>query len=1064
MRRHVPSEPDDLDLDARDLAKAAARRAGLSLEEWAATVLAGPDRRPGSSPAQFPQANGIDSIIARMSRTARNKRPAGDGDAPKTAAALGREPQAKDRLGQEQASRTAIALESMAGWIEGAEERLNEAAHASADHQDRVASFLSQALSTLKDRLDAVERHVVSERAAPVRIEFPVQEAMEALAPLSETLVGLRMDMSRLTERLDPSSAWTPAVEGVRAEIEGLRSSMGSLATQEDIAALARAMRDIARDLEPGRSNMDLRTLARSIVALYGQVQALSDETTRGAHQRIGGEIDLIKTKIDRISEAGIDRSVIEALTGQVMDMRQDLAQRAEPQQIARLSEEVAALGRQIADLRTSQLGRGDFSALKASLENVCSALSRTVAAQEAGNVPEQIRHLSQRLDLLVSRPEPEPANLDPIAEQLALLTERMAQLSSRRLEQADALAETLGRLSSQVEAVAEREVPSQEHLMRRFDRIEQELRQVGVRIDASGVESMLRSIDEKLEQAPAAPGLEDLERRIAALPDRLAHAPDKPLGSDEAACIAERAARAVLNDIGAGLPDGGDLGALRQGFVELKALQARADKKTQESLRAIHEALETLMARFPGQVRASQPGLDGARSLPARSAETLPPADRLEAAVRRLHAAALSQIEEASSAASEDVIPGTAAAPATGDAAGFERRRRDASPPSGADLAGADLGHLRASLIATARRAAQNPVTKAAEQTAPPPRDPESSPANGTGEAASSSPSLMERIRRTLDGRSLLLGLTFLVLAAGTARILPGEPGSPSVASLPAKAAQPVQEQPASPVSTAAQVLSALEKASLSHASSLADAPAPSVQGKVLIDPGNIGAIPVGVPAALRQAALSGDAVAVYEVAALAAEGQGFAQDMALAARLYEKAAEAGLPLAQKRLAMMHDKGIGLGRDARLAAFWYERAAQGGNIRAMHNLATLLASGAHGKPDYAAAFRWYGEAAEAGLRDSQFNMGVLLARGIGARQDFAKAFQWFFLAATEGDADAARKRDEIAARLSPADLATARSALAQWRPRPADPVANGLTPSAPGRTAALDRPTDNKS
>ena len=160
----------------------------------------------------------------------------------------------------------------------------------------------------------------------------------------------------------------------------------------------------------------------------------------------------------------------------------------------------------------------------------------------------------------------------------------------------------------------------------------------------------------------------------------------------------------------------------------------------------------------------------------------------------------------------------------------------------------------------------------------------------------------------------------------------------------------------------------------------------------------------------------------------------------------------------------MMHDKGIGLGRDARLAAFWYERAAQGGNIRAMHNLATLLASGAHGKPDYAAAFRWYGEAAEAGLRDSQFNMGVLLARGIGARQDFAKAFQWFFLAATEGDADAARKRDEIAARLSPADLATARSALAQWRPRPADPVANGLTHSAPGRTAALDRPTDNKS
>ena len=64
--------------------------------------------------------------------------------------------------------------------------------------------------------------------------------------------------------------------------------------------------------------------------------------------------------------------------------MRQELAQRAEPQQIERLSDEVGALGRQIAELRANQVGRSDFSALKTSLENVCSALSRTAAAQEA--------------------------------------------------------------------------------------------------------------------------------------------------------------------------------------------------------------------------------------------------------------------------------------------------------------------------------------------------------------------------------------------------------------------------------------------------------------------------------------------------------------------------------------------------------------------------------------------------------------------------------------------------------------------------------------------------------
>ncbi|HZB62432.1 MAG TPA: hypothetical protein VE423_07180, partial [Microvirga sp.] len=762
----------------------------------------------------------------------------------------------------------------------------------------------------------------------------------------------------------------------------------------------------------------------------------------------------------DRISETGIDRSVIEALTGQVMDMRQDLAHRAEPQQIARLSDDVAALGRHIVDLRADQSGRGDFSALKASLENVCSALSRTVAAQEAGNVPEQIRHLSQRLDILASRPE--PANLDSIAEQLALLTERMVRFSSSRLDQADALAETLGRLSSQVEAVAHRELPSQEPLMQRFDRIEQELRQVGQRVDVSGVESMLRSIDEKLERAPVASGLDGLEQRITALAEGFAREPlDKASPEaqlrhlqDEAAGIAERAARAALKDIGSSLPDAGDLDALKQGFVELKALQARTEAKTQQSLRAVHGALETLLARFSSQDPASQPGLDRALTLPARSAEKLPPADRLEAAVRRLHAAALSQIEEAPSGYPEDGLTGISAAVEDGKTIDPHAPRRGASPPSWE----ADLGNLRASLIAAARRAAQNPAADRADPAASPPQ----SPADGPGEAASSSPSFMERIRRTLDGRPLLLGLAFLILAAGTARILSGEPGSPSVTSLPA--VQQAQEQAAGPARGVAGISPVLKQASLSQASSPPPAPAPSSQGGILVNPETIGAIPMEVPAALRQAALSGDAVAICEVAALAAEGRGFPQDAALAARLYGKAAEAGLPPAQERLAMMHEKGIGLERDARLAALWYERAAQGGNIRAMHNLATLLASGVHGKPDYAAAFRWYGEAAEAGLQDSQFNMGVLLARGIGARQDFAKAFGWFALAAAEGDADAARKRDQVAARLSAADLATAKASVAQWRPRLADPVANGLTPPVPGQTLALDRTVHNKS
>jgi localization factor PodJL len=769
------------------VAKDAARRAGLSLEEGA---------DGGPLHGRSPQSDPIDSIIARMMRTAR-KPPAGSDDALRGAA--GSERRATDRQEKEQASRTAVALESMAIWIEGAEKRLNEAARASADHQDRIASFLLQALSALKERLDTVERHLASERARGPRMELPVEGAMAALAPLSETLAGLRADLSRLAERLDRPAPWTPAVEAVRAGIEGLGSAMSGLATREDIAALDRTVRDVARDLEPGRLNADLRTLAQSIAALYGQVQILSDEMAEGAHRRIG-EIDLIKRQINGISGAGIDRSVIEALTGQIVEMRrdlmrQDLAHRTEPQQIAHLSETMAVLGRQIADLRANQAGRGDFSALKTSLEQVCSALGRTAAAQEAGNVPEQIRRLSQRLDDLASRPEPQPANLEPIARQLALLTDQMTGLSRRRFEEADVLRESLDRLSSQVAAVAEREPSSQEPLMQRFDRIEQELRQAGQRVDASRIEAMLRSIEEKLERAPAASGLDGLEQRITALaecftrepPDRGAEEAATRLRhlQDEAAGIAERAARAVLKEIGPSLPDAGDLDALKQGFVEWKALQSRADAKTQQSLRAVHEALEILVARFPSGAAASQAGPDGAQAAAARFAGTLAPADRLEAAVRRLHAAALSQIEEVSSGLSDGILPGT------GKAAEPEK------PSSAPSRSEADLGNLRASLIAAARRAARNPSAGRADPAASPPQEPDTGPAKGTGETALPPPSLLEKIRRTLDGRPLLLGLAALILTAGTALTLSGKP-APSMASPPA---DPAANGLASPV-----------------------------------------------------------------------------------------------------------------------------------------------------------------------------------------------------------------------------------------------------------------------
>jgi len=158
-------------------------------------------------------------------------------------------------------------------------------------------------------------------------------------------------------------------------------------------------------------------------------------------------------------------------------------------------------------------------------------------------------------------------------------------------------------------------------------------------------------------------------------------------------------------------------------------------------------------------------------------------------------------------------------------------------------------------------------------------------------------------------------------------------------------------------------------------------------------------------------------------------AEGRGVPQNMLEAARWLQKSADAGFAPAQFRLASLNEKGEGVKKDLQAARRLYLAAAGKGNAKAMHNLAVLYAEGIDGKPDYKAASEWFRKAAGYGVTDSQFNLAILYARGIGAPANLAESYRWFALAAANGDSDAAKKRDEVAARLDPRTLAAAKLA-----------------------------------
>jgi len=213
-----------------------------------------------------------------------------------------------------------------------------------------------------------------------------------------------------------------------------------------------------------------------------------------------------------------------------------------------------------------------------------------------------------------------------------------------------------------------------------------------------------------------------------------------------------------------------------------------------------------------------------------------------------------------------------------------------------------------------------------------------------------------------------------------------------------------------------------------------------------------------IGGPA-LRTAAIAGDMSAQYEIAVRFGEGRGVPRDERQAAHWLEIAAKQGLAPAQFRLGGYYERGIGVKKDLAAARDLYLAAAAKGNGKAMHNLAVLYADGINGRSDYHTAALWFRKAADRGITDSQYNLAILYARGSGEPQNYAEAYKWFALAAKQGDAEAANKRDDIAAQLDEATLAAAELVVKNWKPEPQpDEAIKAKTPPG-GWDAVIQQP-----
>ena len=126
--------------------------------------------------------------------------------------------------------------------------------------------------------------------------------------------------------------------------------------------------------------------------------------------------------------------------------------------------------------------------------------------------------------------------------------------------------------------------------------------------------------------------------------------------------------------------------------------------------------------------------------------------------------------------------------------------------------------------------------------------------------------------------------------------------------------------------------------------------------------------------------------------------------------------------------------QGRHLVQDYKQAQEHLRAAAEAGHPAAEYQLGTMYETGRSVPQDYAEAAKWYRLAAESGLHYARGALGEIYIK----MGDYVSAHMWFNLLAEKlaergGDQWAAKKRDQLAEQMSPADIIKAQRLAREW-------------------------------
>lgn len=889
---------------------------------------------------------------------------------------------------------------------------------------ERSERRTNETVRTIEERMNELGRRLTSDPGDRVRQESAVLNALE----------GRISDLSRRLEQAErrPRYNEDDAVERKLAELadrvaqaerargnpaqgrfgrdemsgaHGLQAN-GNFASRTDLQRIQRHINDIVARLDepnPVVADRSLTSMQREIASLS---QSLSTLQSSAASNR---EVQTLKQAIDNISAQLKDASRSTYDPTPALD---------------RIQGEVKTLSQSIADLTINTVSPKEMQALREGLEEIRGQLHGHMAEAGAGADTSQMREEISAINEMLAQIRNEAASASEVENLRALLDQMSAQVGSADSgsdrEMFQALEYRLSELSERLDQTAQQSVP-----MSQIIELENRLQDLDARISSQGGGS-------------DNPNVEALEAQISALSDRLTAAEQRGFSGGDV-------------DVPA-------IEALERGLQAVQANAETADKRTQETLEAVHETLQKVVTRLASLDDAPEgtsavmsearealsESLNRMSDIPAVPDVRMPPVPDFQVPPRPEQPAPpqqAGQIEPTFAAAPDirlDPVGSTAQEPAAPPLSGITRTD---------------------DFIAAARRAAQaanttsapepkksrfsfNLLSRGAKKDAP--ADKEKEPKSGTKRTILLAAAAALLAIGALSSMNLMSGKGLPVIGKSSPPVIAPDGKSGPAKALPGKANKVMMEQSnavetispviaqdiarVAPPPTDAEIadpISEVIKTSATGApaggipnSSLSLGSAPETTASIPANPDQQAASagPVSVTDFVSSSLMNAEEetnhapVATQETKAPAAPVVGSIQQALPPAEIgpmdLRVAAASGDPKAQFEIAVRYTDGKLVEQDFRKAAFWYQKAAAKGLAPAQYRLGTLYEKGRGVPKDNSAARIWYERAAEKGNAKAMHNLAVIYASKSGDKPNFQKAALWFKSAAELGLTD----------------------------------------------------------